>query len=89
MKQMHLIIHGQVQGVFFRDFICKSAAGLTGWVRNNSNGTVEVIAEGDEEKLKKLLESCKQGPSASKVENIDVKWEKATGEFSEFKTIFI
>ncbi|MBW3004911.1 acylphosphatase [Candidatus Woesearchaeota archaeon] len=89
MKRLHLIIHGEVQGVFFRDHVKKSAKDLKGWVRNNPDGTVEVVAEGSEEELKRLLERCKKGPSASKVEDIAVKWEKATGEFEEFSIIFI
>ena len=58
MKRLHLVIKGEVQGVFFRDYVNKSAIGLTGWARNNPDGTVEVIAEGDEKELKK----CQKPP---------------------------
>ncbi|MBD3304370.1 acylphosphatase [Candidatus Woesearchaeota archaeon] len=90
MKQMHLIVSGKVQGVFFRDYVKKTAEslGLKGWVRNNSSGTVEAVAEGNEETLKKLLEKCKEGPSAARVEDISVDWKEGTGEFREFLIIF-
>ena len=85
MKRLHLVISGQVQGVFFRDFAQKNSGNLKGWVKNTSTGAVEIIAEGEEEELKRLLEKCRQGPSAAKVEKIDEKWEKATNEFDSFE----
>lgn len=90
MKQMHLVVSGHVQGVFYRDFVKKTAEslGLKGWVRNNPDKTVEVVAEGKEEELKKLLEKCKKGPGAAKVADIDVKWNDFTGDFREFSIIF-
>jgi len=90
MRQLHLLIHGKVQGVFYRDFVKKTADSLElkGWVRNNPNETVEVVAEGEEEKLKKLLEKCKDGPAAAKVDDIGLEWRKATGEFDKFSIIF-
>jgi acylphosphatase len=90
MKRLHLIISGEVQGVFFRDYVSKTANSLelTGWARNNSDGTVEVIAEGSEDSLKELLEKCRQGPAAARVDKVDVKWEKAAEEFKEFSIIF-
>ena len=61
-KQLHLIITGRVQGVFFRHHTKKLAKKLNfmGWIRNNPDGTVELIAEGEEEKLKQLIEFCKK-----------------------------
>ena len=90
MKRLHLIIHGEVQGVFFRDHVHKAAGmlKLNGWVRNKSDGTVEVMAEGDEKNLKELLRQCEQGPTLSKVNKIDKKWEDSTGEFTEFQVRF-
>ena len=57
-KRLHLIIHGKVQGVLFRDNTRKEAQslGLTGWVKNNPDGTVEAMIEGEEDKLKDLFE---------------------------------
>ena len=86
MKKVHIIVHGHVQGVFFRHYTKKTALilGLKGYTRNMPNGTVEVIAEGPENKIKELIEFCKKGPEAAMVEKIDVKFEKASNEFKGF-----
>jgi len=86
MKRIHLIVHGKVQGVFYRDFVRKAAEklGVKGFVRNLRNGTVEVVAEGDGPQLKELAKECNRGSFLSFVEKIDAKEEKATGEFDEF-----
>ena len=86
-NRVHLIIHGDVQGVFFRDFVNKTATALKlkGWVRNTSEKTVEVVAEGEKENLKELIEKCKKGPPFADVENISIEWAEATEEFSDFK----
>ena len=75
MKRVHLIISGRVQGVFYRHTTNKEAnkLGLKGFVRNLGNGDVEVIAEGDEEKLKALILFCRQGPEFANVKNIQVE----------------
>jgi len=87
MKRLHLIISGTVQGVFFRDFVNKTANSLKlkGFVKNNSDRTVEVIAEGSEESLRELLDKCRQGPDAAKVEKIEDSWEDASDEFDSFE----
>ena len=86
MKRIHLIIHGKVQAVFYRSNTHKkaSALGLTGFVKNLENGTVEVVAEGPEEKLNQLIEFCKNNPGYSNVDKVDVKEEKITNEFESF-----
>ena len=85
-KRYHLIISGRVQGVFFRAFVKKAATllGLTGFVRNKPDGTVEAVVEGTSEKLHELLEHCKKGPIAARVDAVEKKEEKATGEFIGF-----
>mgnify|MGYP002725713853 CR=1 FL=1 len=85
-KQLHLIISGRVQGVFFRDNTKKKAQslGLTGYVKNNSDGTVEIVAEGNESKLKQLLEFCKQGPEAADVNNTKIEWQECQNQFKTF-----
>lgn len=87
MKRYHLIIHGRVHGVFFRAFVKKVATmlGITGFTRNKSDGTVEVVAEGTSEKLNELFEHCKKGPVAARVDTIDKKEEKSAGEFKGFE----
>ena len=87
MKRIHILITGRVQGVFYREN-CKKAAnklGLVGWARNNPDGTVEVVAEGEEPKLKELLEWCKRGSPSSSVEKVNFSFEEATGEFEGFE----
>ena len=90
MKRIHLIIHGKVHGVFYRDKTQRKGAelGLKGFVKNLENGTVEVTAEGSENKLNELIEFCKNNPGYSNVDKVDVKEEKATDEFKSFKVRF-
>ena len=86
MPRLHLIIHGRVQGIFFRGSALQLARelGLTGWVRNRLDGTVELIAEGDETQLATLREWCAKGPRGAVVRSLDVLDEPATGEFTSF-----
>ena len=85
MRRVHLKISGRVQGVFFRANTKKKATslGLTGWVKNTEEG-VEVVAEGENGKLKALIDWCHEGPVIAKVEKIDVQEEKYTGSFTDF-----
>jgi len=87
LKRLIVKIFGQVQGVFFRSYTQKTAEdlGLTGWVQNESDGSVLVIAEGEKLKLKDFLEFLKKGPNSARVSKIEIKWEKATGEFKNFE----
>jgi acylphosphatase len=85
-KRMHIYISGIVQGVFFRantQEIAKSL-GLIGWVRNLPDGRVEIIAEGIKERLENLISWCQKGPPGARVDDVDAKWEDATGEFENF-----
>ncbi len=83
----HLVIHGRVQGVFFRYTTRETAVALecTGWVKNNFDGTVETMFEGSEEKVKKAVEWCRRGPSGARVEKVDLEWKIPTGEFQGFE----
>lgn len=85
-KRILVTVFGQVQGVFFRANVLKKASqlGLVGWVANEGDGTVKILAEGEEEKLNKLIEYCQSGPTFAKVHKVEVKWDRATGEFKEF-----
>ena len=86
-KRANLRIDGHVQGVFFRQSTQDKARGLnlTGWVRNEPDGTVAAVAEGREEEIEKFIEWCRQGPPAADVKAVDVEWLEATGEFQQFK----
>ena len=85
-KQLKLKIYGRVQGVNFRWDVQKLAneLGVAGWVRNAEDGTVEIVAEGTEKVLQKLLDSCYNINKYAKVDNIKVSWQEATGVFSNF-----
>lgn len=85
--RVHAVVHGRVQGVFFRANTRETAEklSLAGWVRNTSSGSVELVAEGKKENLEKLLEWCEKGPDAASVEKVDAEWEKPTGDFKSFE----
>ena len=86
MKRLHLVVSGKVQGVFYRDFVRREAEklGVKGFVKNLGDGTVEVVAEGDETILKKLVAACKKGPLMAFVKSVDAKEEPSRGEFEDF-----
>ena len=82
------IVHGRVQGVYFRAFVRDraEALGLKGYVRNLSGGnTIEVAAEGDKAKLEELLKHLNTGPSRARVDQVDVEWPEYTGRFKDFQ----
>lgn len=75
--RFRVIVHGRVQGVWFRDS-CRTRAGelgVDGWVRNRRDGTVEVLAEGPEDAVAKLVAWCRVGPPRADVSGIDVSEE--------------
>ena len=85
-KRYQVVIHGRVQGVMFRHNAARIAerSNVKGWVRNNPDGTVEAVFEGEEEDLDVVLNWCRKGPVGSKVERIDVNEEKFKDEFETF-----
>ena len=87
MKRVHIIVKGFVQGVFFRSNTKEVATelGLKGYVKNLPDENVEVVAEGKEKEINKLIEFCKKGPSFAKVKDIDIKFQKPTNEFDDFE----
>jgi acylphosphatase len=80
MIARRLRVYGRVQGVSFRDWTERRARslGLSGWVRNRRDGSVEVLAHGEAGAVEALIEACRAGPPAARVERIDV--EPAEGE---------
>ena len=70
-----LRIHGEVQGVFYRGWSVDAARslGLRGWVRNRRDGSVEMLVQGEEEHVRRLIEKCRAGPPAARVTRIDVE----------------
>ncbi|MFN2299845.1 MAG: acylphosphatase [Anaerolineales bacterium] len=85
-ERLRAEVFGIVQGVGFRVFVMRRAQryGLTGWVRNRWDGSVELTAEGPRPALDTLLADIKEGPSGSSVERVDAFWEPATSEFRFF-----
>lgn len=75
-KEIDCIVRGKVQGVGYRLFVQKRAKelGLVGFVQNEQDGTVNVIAQGSEEKLEELLTHLKKGPYFSRVDEVVVEW---------------
>lgn len=88
-KEIEVIIKGRVQMVMFRDFAVRKAKalGLTGTVQNLEDGSVQVVAQGDEEKLNKFIELLKKGPTFAKVSGVNVKWRQIEKKFTDFKII--
>ncbi len=90
LVRAHILVSGRVQGVFFRDSTQKwaSALGLSGWVRNLPDGRVEVIAEGNKNRVLNLIEKIKQGPPSADVDSTEIEWEDYRGEFNDFRIVW-
>lgn len=89
LKQVQLFVRGRVQGVYFRASTQREAKrlGLTGWVKNRNDGAVEVLAEGEEDGLKDLIAWANRGPSAARVERVDVRWRSFSGDYPDFRIL--
>jgi len=85
-KQVHVIISGKVQGVWYRASTKKMATtlGLSGWVKNRSDGGVEALFEGEEDVVQRMIAWCKQGPPLAQVTEVKIMNKQPTGEFKEF-----
>jgi acylphosphatase len=88
LKQVQLVVRGRVQGVFFRASAQREARrlGVTGYARNRPDGTVELVAEGEEEVLRDFVGWANRGPSAARVDNVEVRWRAFTGDHQDFRT---
>lgn len=76
-----VVVHGRVQGVFFRDSVRERARsrGVSGWVRNRSDGAVEAVLEGEGEDVDALVRFCREGPSSAEVYEVEVTEEEPEG----------
>lgn len=74
MIRRRVVVHGYVQGVFFRDTVRRRALadGVAGWVRNNRDGTVEAVFEGEPDAVERLVTFCGQGPRGALVDRLEV-----------------
>jgi acylphosphatase len=86
-EQLHAVVRGAVQGVYFRAATHTEAQrlGLTGWVRNQRDGAVEVTAEGPRAVLEQLLAYLHHGPPAARVTEVQPAWLPALGAFRRFE----
>src|SRR5215510_14051219 len=87
IQQLHVIVRGYVQGVNFRSSTATVAdhLGLSGWVRNQADGSVEVVAEGPRPGLERLLDFLRRGPPAARVTRVEPEWRAATQAFRRFE----
>ena len=87
---VHLIASGYVQGVGFRFFVRDQAAsrGIKGWVKNLSDGTVEIVAEGEKEILEGFINKVKKGPMFGRVSELITEWIEPTKAFKNFSITF-
>ncbi len=82
------IIRGRVQGVFYRastESAVREIGGITGWVRNRPDGSVEAVFEGEEQAVIRILEWCKTGSPAADVSAVEVEWERPAGAETDFR----
>jgi acylphosphatase len=88
LSRASVLISGRVQGVFFRLETQREAqrcGGITGWVKNQRDGTVRAVFEGEKQRVNSMLDWCRLGPPESAVLHLDVSWEPYTGEFDSFE----
>ncbi len=85
-EEIYCRAYGKVQMVMFRDFVCRNARalGLSGYVRNSEDGSVEVLAQGDRQGLEKLIERIHGGSLLARVEKADVEWRTPARTFDDF-----
>ena len=85
--RIHVFVSGLVQGVFFRSQAKNKAEelGLFGWVRNLTDGRVEILAEGEKDKLEELVNWAKKGPESARVDDLEISWQEFKGEFEDFE----
>jgi acylphosphatase len=76
-----VVVHGFVQGVFFRDSVRRLAQrhGVDGWVANRWDGTVEAVFEGEPDAVERLVAFCREGPRGARVDSVDVYEEEPVG----------
>ncbi len=87
VDQLHIVVSGKVQGVGFRYYTQMRAAqyGVTGWVKNMEDGSVEIIAVGQPEDLQLFIESVREGNPFSKVNNMEIHTREKTDPYPSFK----
>ena len=89
-KEIEAMIRGRVQLVMYRDFAQRRAKslGIAGFAQNMPDGSVRVVAQGEEDNLKKYIEKLRKGPLLARVDSVDVVWRDATKNFKSFDIVF-
>ncbi len=84
---LHLVIHGKVQGVFYRDSMRQAAhhLGICGWVRNKRDGTVEAMVQGAPSAIDRIVQWAHHGPERARVERVEMT--PAKGQFNGFEIL--
>ena len=87
MRRARVVVHGLVQGVYFRDATRRLALrhGVSGWVRNNWDGTVEAVFEGEPEAVERMIEFAREGPREAVIERVDISDEPVEGGLRGFE----
>lgn len=90
-KRVECTITGRVQMVMFRDFTTRNARrlGLTGFVKNNPDGSVTAVAEGEEDNLRAFLIKLERGPLLSRVDHIETNWKEPLDDFLDFQIVYL
>jgi acylphosphatase len=91
IQRLHAVVQGRVQGVNFRSYTARQAAalGLTGWIRNLPDGSVETIAEGPREQLEKYKAYLHIGSPYAVVESVSASYKEASNQFDDFRVRFL
>ncbi|MEW6554969.1 MAG: acylphosphatase [Actinomycetota bacterium] len=86
LARAHVVVSGRVQGVYYRSYAADAARelGITGWVMNTPGGDVEAVFEGDRGAVDRMIDWCWRGSPSSRVDDVRVTWEEATGELEGF-----
>jgi acylphosphatase len=86
MARLRVAVHGWVQGVGYRDFVSREAVRhrLKGYVRNSSDGSVEIEAEGPQDELQWFLDLIREGPPMAEVRRVEVAWDSYRNEFRDW-----
>jgi acylphosphatase len=89
-QRVRIFVKGKVQGVFFRQALKVKATqnNILGWVKNLNDGRVEAVLEGNAENVNVLVEWCHGGPANARVEDVEIRNEKFTNEFSKFDVLY-
>ncbi len=85
-SRVHVLITGRVQGVWFRSNTKQKAdkLGITGWVRNTTDGNVEAVFEGFDKRIEEMIDWCKTGPPLAKVENVKIEKQDPKNNYDKF-----